>query len=116
MKDLLSEYSKAYQYDPPSFGTFVTCILSPKYCAFNVPGNVPELRDWVPRPNFVNRAETFENLKKAIRQMNKKFDSRAGTAQVWRETEVQRKLHFTADIKLRIMTSIQKIFTNNAKV
>jgi hypothetical protein len=42
-----------------------------------------------------------------------KFDTRAGTA---KETEVQRKLHFIAVIKLRIMISIQKIFTNNSKV
>jgi hypothetical protein len=68
-----------------------------------MPGNVPELREWVPRPNFVNRADTIENLTKAIQQMNKnevleypgfhmwgmknmksgkrqhKFDTRAGT-------------------------------------
>jgi hypothetical protein len=140
MKDLLSEHSKDYHHDPPSFVTFATCILPPKYCAFAVPDNVPELREWVPRPNFVNRAENIENLNKAIQKMNAKegleypglhlwgmkymksgkrqhkFDTRAGTAKVWRETEVRRKLHFTADIKLRIMTSIQKIFTNNAKV
>ena len=140
MKDLLSEHSKDYHHDPPSFVTFATCILPPKYCAFAVPDNVPELREWVPRPNFVNRAENIENLNKAIQKMNAKegleypglhlwgmkymksgkrqhkFNTRAGTAKVWRETEVRRKLHFTADIKLRIMTSIQKIFTNNAKV
>ena len=93
-----------------------------------------------PRPNFVNRAETIEKLNRAIQQMNEKegleypglhlwgmkymksgktphkFDSKAGTAQVWRETEVRRKLHFTADIKRKIMTSIQSIFTNNSKV
>ena len=72
MKDLLSEHSKVYQHDPPSFVTFATCILPPKYCAFAVPDNVPELREWVPRPNFVNRAETIENLNQAIKQMNEK--------------------------------------------
>ena len=105
-----------------------------------MPGNVPDLREWVPRPNFINRAEDIETLNKAIKQMNEKegleypglhlwgmkymksgkrqhkFDTRAGAAKIWREAEVRRKLHFTSDIKLRIMTSIQKIFTNNSKV
>ena len=99
-----------------------------------MPGNVPDLREWVPRPNFINRAEDIETLNKAIKQMNEKegleypglhlwgmkrqhkFDTRAGAPKIWREAEVHRKLHFTLDIKLRIMTSIQKIFTNTTKV
>ena len=140
MKDLLAEHSQLYQHDPPSFVSFATCILPPKFCSFSVPDKVSELRDWVPRPNFVNRAEAIENTNKMIKELNgqegleypglhlwgmkyyksgfkqHKYDTRPGSTQICRESEVGRKLHFTPEIKLKIISSIQSIFANNSKV
>ena len=44
-----------------------------------------------------------------------KFDTKIGSSRILRETEVSRKLHFTKEVKQRIVTSIMKIFANNSK-
>ena len=140
MKDLVAEHSTIFQHETPSFVSFATCIIPPKYASFSVPANEPTLLDWVPPPSFVNRAEAIEALNKRIRDMNEqeglkyvglhmwgmkyfksgskqhKFDTREGATQVWRETDVRRKLHFTHDIKLKIIGNVMSIFADNSKV
>jgi hypothetical protein len=96
--------------------TFATC----KYCAFAVPGNVPELREWGLRPNFVNRAEYPGSTCGAWSPERGNTSSTPGPEQLRFGGKLRYGenciVHFTADIKLRIMTNIQKIFTNNYKV
>ena len=45
-----------------------------------------------------------------------KFDTREGSRRIWRESEVRRKLHFTSEVKLKIVESIMSIFAQNSKV
>ena len=139
MKELVAEHSKMFKHEPPSFVSFATCILPPKFCSFYLPPNATDLREWIPPSKFVNRAEAIETLNKMIKEMNEmdgleyaglhmwgmryhktgtkqhKFDTKDGSARIWRETEV-RKLHFTNEIKLKIASTIMSIFANNSKV
>ena len=43
-----------------------------------------------------------------------KFDTKPGTTQIWREKEVHRKLHFTMDNKLKIISYINECFKSNS--
>ena len=43
------------------------------------------------------------------------FDTKPGATQVWRETEVFRKLHFTMEIKLKIVKYISTCFQANSE-
>ena len=139
MKALVAEHSEIFQHEIPSFVSFATCIQPPKFCSFTVPADVPELRDWIPQPNFINRAEAIETLNKQIKEMNSKeglnyvglhmwgmkffksgmkqhkFDTKEGAKQIWRETDVRRKLHFTHEVKLQVMATVMKIFDANSK-
>ena len=137
MKDLLAEHSCLYKHEPPSYVSFATCILPPKFCSFQIPtnqANNPDITEWIPPPNFVNRSQDIETLNKHIKDMNQKekldylglhmwgmrypksgnkqhkFDTNPGTAKIWRETQVRKKLHFTPEIKLKIVSSILNIF------
>ena len=137
MKDLVADHSTLHSHDPPSYVSFATCILPPKYCSFHVPSSAPDLAQWIPAPNFWNRAGRIATLNTKIMEMNRKdnlqyvglhllgmkffksgtkqhkFDTKKGAQQIWREKEVFRKLHFTPDIKVKIMTSAQDVFENN---
>ena len=44
-----------------------------------------------------------------------KFDNKPGAKQVWRETEVFKKLHFTVENKLKIVQYISSCFDGNAE-
>ena len=143
MKNLLAEHSRLYKHEPPSYVSFATCILPPKFCSFQIPtnqANAPDLTEWIPPPNFVNRSQDIETLNKHIKDMNQKekldylglhmwgmrypksgnkqhkFDTNPGTAKIWRETQVRKKLHFTPEIKLKIVSSILNIFHHNSMV
>ena len=43
-----------------------------------------------------------------------RFDNVAGTAPMWREQEVFRKLHFTMEYKMKILGFITKCFRGNS--
>ena len=51
---------------------FSTLFFPPKFCSLKVPMDAPDLKEWVPRPNFVNRLESIEKVNKAVKEMNKK--------------------------------------------
>ena len=42
------------------------------------------------------------------------FDNKVGATQIWREAEVFRKLHFTMDVKLKIVSKISSCFKANS--
>ena len=139
MKEMVKGHSLYYDIDPPSYVSFATCILPPKFCSFNVPLDVPDLSEWIPAPNFVNRAGRVEALNILIKELNTvdsiqyvglhllgmkffksgtkqhKFDSREGAKQIWREKEVFRKLHFTPEIKAKVISYAVNCFAQNSK-
>ena len=139
MKELVKGHSLYYDHDPPSYVSFATCILPPKFCSFSVPRDAPDLAQWIPGPNFVNRAARIETLNTMIKEMNEKdniqhvglhllgmkffkfgtkqhkFDTREGATQIWREKEVFRKLHFTTHIKAKVVSYAINCFEQNTK-
>ena len=138
LKTCVLEHSEEHSHNPPSYVSVSTLFFPPKFCSLTVPTDAPDLKEWVPRPNFVNRLETIEEVNKAIKEMNQKdglnwvnlhlhgikvfksgtkqhkFDTRPGATQIWREKEVTRKLHFTMDNKLKIINYINKCFQSNS--
>ena len=44
-----------------------------------------------------------------------KFDTRAGSQQIWKEREVHKKLHFTMENKIKFISYIENCFKRNAK-
>ena len=44
-----------------------------------------------------------------------KFDTREGAQRIWREKEVSRKLHFTQELKAKVVGFAINVFENNAK-
>ena len=93
--------------------------------------------DWIPPSTFLNRSAQVDTLNKLIKELTEgaglaypalhmygmkyfksgtkqhKFDSKNGSARIWRETEVRKKLHFTKEVKLKIVTHILRIFAHN---
>ena len=89
--------------------------------------------------NTGNRAEQISTLNKMIKELNEgadmaypalhmfgmkyfksgtkqhKFDTKPGSARIWRETEVRRKLHFTKEVKQKIVSHIMSIFAHNSQ-
>ena len=138
LKKTVVEHSAEHNHNPPSYVSFSTLFFPPKFCSLNVPSDAPDLKEWVPSPNFVNKLETIEQVNKAVKEMNQKdglnwvnlhlhgikvfksgtkqhkFDTRPGTTQIWREKEVHRKLHFTMANKLKIITYINQCFKTNS--
>ena len=138
LKKTVVEHSAEHNHNPPSYVSFSTLFFPPKFCSLNVPSDAPDLKEWVPSPNFVNKLETIEKVNKAVKEMNQKdglnwvnlhlhgikvfksgtkqhkFDTRPGTTQIWREKEVHRKLHFTMANKLKIITYINQCFKSNS--
>ena len=139
MKELVEEHSKLYRHDPPSTVSIATCIQPPKFCSFYLPPNATDLGDWIPPSTFRNRAEQIGTLNKRIKELNEgaglaypalhmfgmkyfksgtkqhKFDTKTGSARIWRETEVRRKLHFTKEVKQKIVSHIRSIFAHNSQ-
>ena len=140
MKALVAEHSTLYNHMPPSYISFATCILPPKFCSFSVPPNVPRLAEWIPKSGFVNRADDIHALNIKIKQLNDKdglryiglhlrgmkffkngskqhkFDNLPEATKVWREHQVFRKLHFNQDIKVMIVNNIMSCFSNNSQI
>ena len=138
MKDVVKLHSIMHKHDPPSYVSFCTLLLPPKFCSLNIPENAPNLAEWVPGPNFINRYEDIEKVNKRIKEINladnlsyinlhlqgiknfksgtrqHKFDTLPGRAQFWREKEVRRKLHLTMDNRLRVVGQLMNCFKANS--
>ena len=142
MKQIVQEHSTKWKHDPPSYVSFCTVMLAPKFCSLHIPAD-PERAEvalWVPPPNFQNRYPEMKKLNDIIIQKNKeggrdlklvrldyhgvkrfpsgmrqhRFDNVAGALPVWREKEVFRKLHFTMEYKMKILGFITQCFKGNA--
>ena len=116
-------------------------ILAPKYCTLYVPPSPsePEIARWVPGPNFKDHYKEIKSLNDGIIELNKKdnlkfvrldyhrvkrfksgtvqhkFDTKPGSTQVWRETEVFKKLHFTMENKMKRISYISSCFLGNSE-
>ena len=139
MKEVVKQHSKENGHNPPSYVSFATLLLPPKFCSFKVPEGVPDLAEWIPGPNFVDRYRVIEQVNKKVKEMNQedglswinlhlhgvkkfksgmlqhKFDTRPGSKQIWRERQVFKKLHFTMENKLKLVGYIENCFKSNSK-
>ena len=141
LKKELKEHSDKWHHNPPSYVSFSTIMYAPKFCSLTVPPSPPEpwLAAWIPPPSFHNRyqviklvndwiiesqrAEGMEMVRidytgiKRFKSGTKqhKFDNKQGATPVWREQEVFKKLHFTMDIKVKIMSHISTCFISNSE-
>ena len=142
MKQVVQEHSTKWRHEPPSYVSFCTIMLAPKFCSLHIPSNPerPEVALWIPPPGFNNRYAEVKKLNDIIINKNKeggralklvrldyhgvkrfssgtvqhRFDNVAGVAPVWREHDVFRKLHFTMDYKVKIIGFISKCFRGNS--
>ena len=141
LKKVLEHHSEKWQHDPPSFVSFSTLMFAPKFCSLTVPPSPPEpwVAAWVPPPDFNNKAEEVKKVNDWVIETQRaegmglvrldytgikrfksgtkqhKFDNRVGAARIWREDEVFKKLHFTMDVKLKIMDHIKTCFITNSE-
>ena len=141
LKKVLEHHSDQWRHDPPSFVSFSTLMFAPKFCSLTVPPSPPEpwVAAWVPPPGFNNRAQEVKKVNDWIIDTQReegmgmvridytgikrfksgtkqhKFDNRDGATRIWREEEVFRKLHFTMDIKVKIMDHISTCFITNSQ-
>ena len=138
LKEMVRLHSEENQHSKPSYVSFCTIILPPKFCSLHIPENAPHLAEWVPGPNFKNRYKDIEAVNKKVKEMNlednlryvnlheqgvkffksgtiqHKFDSLPGRAKIWRENEVRRKLHFTMENKLKVVSCLNNCFKANS--
>ena len=139
MRELVQTHSKKWNHEPPSYVSFSTLIIPPKFCSLDLPPAPAEpwLAEWTPAPQFKNRYSVVKEVNKQVRELNlsegliylhlhmqgikvfksgktqHKFDNKPGATQIWRETEVFRKLHFTTENKLKIVGFIASCFKGN---
>ena len=139
LKRVVRDHSLKWKHNPPSYAAVSTVLLAPKFCSLYVPPSPPEpeIAMWVPAPGFRNKyseikklndliiaANTRDNLKcvrldfQGVKRFKSGtvqhiFDTKPGATQVWRETEVFRKLHFTMEIKLKLVKYITTCFEAN---
>ena len=141
IKQVVFEHSTKWGHSPPSYVSVCTVALAPKFCSLSVPLNPPEpeVAMWVPGPSFHNKYEEVRRLnsmlidmhaKEGLRQVRMdfhgvkrfksgtvqhKFDTRPGVPQIWRESEVFKKLHFTRENKVKIIQYINTCFASNTE-
>ena len=141
LKAVLKEHSNKWLHSPASYAAFCTVMYAPKFCSLHVPPSPPEpwVAAWTPPATFLNRAEEVKKLNDLIIQMQRaeaieivrldymgikrfksgtvqhKFDNKEGATPIWREQEIFRKLHFTKEIKVKIMEHITKCFVCNSE-
>ena len=139
LREVVKKHSQKWKHSPPSYVVFCTVIYPPKFCSLYVPPNPPEpeVAEWVPPPTFINKYSEIKRLNDLIinqheelglklvrldyygvKRLNPekwmhKFDNRPGTTQVWREAEVFKKLHFTIEVKVKIIKYISDCFRTN---
>ena len=139
MKRAVHDHNLKFRKDGErkSYVSISTLCLPPKLCSFTVP-DCPTLAEWKPPPNFIDRYDTIKQVNEAVKQINldeginylnihmhgvkmlrngpqHKFDTREGSAKIWREREVFKKLHFTSDNKLKLIKYLQNTFKNNSR-
>ena len=97
------------------------------------------MAEWVPQPSFRNKYDEIKRLNdliidmaraenldlvrldyhgvKRLRsgKMQHKYDNRSGVVPVWREKEVRKKLHFTRELKVKVMDHILQTFAANTR-
>ena len=143
MKKEVKDHSNRLEHDPPSYVSFCTVPIAPKYCSLYVPSGPFEqqaAKEWIPGPNFVNRYPEVKKLNDMIIQKNKednrdlknvrvdyygvkrpkngrlqhKWDNKDEATPLWAEVEVFSKLHFTMGGKLKLINFMSKCFKDNA--
>ena len=144
MKDIrqvVKEHSDRWRHEPASYVAFCTIPFAPKFCSLQVPPHPPEpeIAMWVPPANFRNRFTDMKSLVDKTLALNQEigltgvrfdyqgikrfksghyqhiFDTKPGATPVWRETDVFRKLHFTMEKKLKMVSHITTCFRENTK-
>ena len=140
LKSVVADHSKKWKHSPPSFAVFCTVVVAPKFCSLKVPDNPPEpeIAQWVPPSTFQNRYPELKKLNSMIIDTNSRdnlttvrldyigvkrfksgtvqhiFDNKVGASQIWRETDVLKKLHFAMDVKLKVINKISSCFKANS--
>ena len=141
LRERVKEHSDRWGHVQASYVTFCTIPLAPKFCSLEVPPNPPEpeIAMWVPPNNFRNHFSEMKSLNDQIIALNQEigltgvridyhgikrfnsgkfqhiFDTKPGSTPVWRETPVFKKLHFTMERKLKIVSHISTCFKENAE-
>ena len=133
---MVAEHSKQNQHSPASSVSISTLMLPPKYCFFKVRENASDLSELKPAPDFLDRYDEIRKLNISIKELNQqdgllwlnlhlkgikmlksgpqhKYDTMQGAAQVWRERQLFKKLHFTMANKLKLMKYLQNTFKSN---
>ena len=114
IRKVVKEHSDKWSHVPPSYVTFCTIPLAPKFCSLQVPPSPPEpeVAMWVPPKNFKNKFLEMKSLNDRIISLNKEigltgvridyqgikifksgtyqhiFDTKPWSTPVWREAEV----------------------------
>ena len=139
LRQKLRAHSLVWQHDPPSYVSFCTVIIPPKFCSLDIPLQItdPDVAKWRPDGNFRNRYGEVKKLNKMIMESNTKEglnyvrldrigtrynhigklqhirDTHPGSNRIWKENEVFRKLHFTMQKKMEIIEQITDCFNKN---
>ena len=77
LKQVVSEHSKRWKHDPPSYVVFCTLLFAPKFCSLQLPPSsgtdlvYPEVAEWIPAPSFNNRYLETRKLNDLIISKNK---------------------------------------------
>ena len=138
---MLKEHSEKWRHTTPSLAVFCTVVYAPKFCSLSLPPppTDPEVAEWVPHPSFSNKFPEIKALNDLIIDMTRgenldlvrldyhgvkrlrsgkiqhKYDNRSGVVPVWREKEVRKKLHFTRELKVKVMDHILQTFAANTR-
>ena len=134
LKEVVQAHSELHKHEEPSLVSISTVLFPPKFCSLHVPSNKT---DWIPPPNFKNRRHNIECLNAAIAAINKgaklnylnvhlegiRVDKPSNKVlhkhnpklQVWRETEVRRRLHLTPTYKVKVMARAAKLLVGGLK-
>lgn len=141
IRQMVKEHSEKWGHSPASYVTFCTIPLAPKFCSLQVPPSPPEpeIALWVPAENFQNRFSEMKSLNDQIIALNLEigltgvridyhgikrfksgkfqhiFDTKPGSIPVWRESQVFKKLHFTMERKLKLVSHLSTCFKENAE-
>ena len=141
LKNVLKGHSEKWRHTSPSFAVFCTVVYAPKSCSLSLPPppTDPEVAEWVPHSSFNNKYSEIKRLNDLIINMTRaekldlvrldyhgvkrlrsgktqhKYDNREGVVPVWREKEVRKKLHFTNELKVKVVNHIVQSFTANSK-
>ena len=144
MKKAVKDHSDRLGHNPPSYVSFCTLPIAPKYCSLYVPSGPSyeqqAAKEWIPPPTFVNRYQEVKKLNDMIIKKNKennrdlqnvrldymgvkrpptgkyqhKWDNKVDAVPWWAEVEVFEKVHFTMNYKLKLVDKISKCFKENA--